>query len=235
MIMSASGNIKRLALAEFDAQRRGTRGKAGMTNLAADDAVARMFTCSSHDGLLCVTGRGIAYLLPAFRVPSASRTSRGIKLHQLLPIEPSDSIATVLAVTPAQLASDDAFLPLLTRNGWIKKTPLKAFAKISARGLIAAKVGDGDEVLRCDLCSLEDSVLLASQRGLSLHFATDEKQLRASGRLSRGVKSMNLRDGDRIADMSVVVHNTSAAAATCRRLRLLRRRRRGGGRRRRRR
>ena len=215
VIMTASGNIKRLALAEFDAQRRGTRGKAGMTlSREADDAVARMFTCSSHDGLLCVTGRGIAYLVPAFRVPSASRTSRGVKLHQLLPIEPTDSIATVLSVTPAQLASDDAFLLLLTRHGWIKKTPLKAFAKISARGLIATKVGDGDEVLRCEMCSSADSVLLASQRGQSLHFATDTKQLRASGRLSRGVKSMNLRDGDRIADMSVVVHDSAAAAAT---------------------
>ena len=96
------------------------------------------------------------------------------------------------------------------RHGWIKKTPLKAFAKISARGLTAAKVGEGDQVLRCELCSLHDSVLLASKRGLSLRFATDEKQLRGSGRLSRGVKSMGLRDGDEVTDMSVVVGDSSA-------------------------
>jgi len=214
IITTADGFIKRLPLDELSAQRRGTRGKAGM-NLGksgkADDEVVRVFACSSHDSVLCISGRGVAYAVPAFRIPSASRTAKGVPLHQLLPIEPEERIATVMPVTPAQLASEAVFLLLLTRQGWIKKTPLKAFARITARGLTATKIKEEDEVLRCDLCSAHDSVLLATKGGFSLRFATDEKQLRGSGRLSRGVRSIALRDGDEVTDMSVVVNSSSAA------------------------
>ena len=214
IITTADGFIKRLPLDELSAQRRGTRGKAGM-NLGksgkADDEVVRVFACSSHDSVLCISGAGVAYAVPAYRIPSASRTAKGVPLHQLLPIEPEERIATVLPVTPAQLASEAVFLLLLTRQGWIKKTPLKAFARITARGLTATKIKEEDEVLRCDLCSAHDSVLLATKRGVSLRFATDEKQLRGSGRLSRGVRSIALRDGDEVTDMSVVVNGSSAA------------------------
>ena len=90
------------------------------------------------------------------------------------------------------------------RHGWIKKTPLIAFEKITARGLIAVSLGDGDALVRASLCEADDLVLLCSAMGLAVRFATSEKQLRASGRQSRGVKSMRLQEGDEIADMFVV-------------------------------
>ena len=201
IITSARGYVKRLPLDEFDAQRRGTRGKAGMTNLRDDDDVVQLLNCQSHDTILCISEAGVAYALPAYKVPQTSRTSRGVLMHQLLPIEPTEAIATVLAVSEF---STSVYLLLLTRHGWIKKTPLIAFEKITARGLIAVSLGDGDALVRASLCEADDSVLLCSAMGLAVRFATSEKQLRASGRQSRGVKSMRLQEGDEIADMFVV-------------------------------
>ena len=201
IITSLRGYVKRLPLEEFEAQRRGTRGKAGMTNLRDDDDVKHLLNCQSHDTILCISEAGVAYALPAYKVPQTSRTSRGVLMHQLLPIEPTEAIATVLPVSDF---STSVFLLLLTRHGWIKKTPLHAFNKITARGLIAVSLGEGDALVRASLCSADDSVLLCSAHGLAVRFETSETQLRASGRKSRGVKSMGMREGDEIADMFVV-------------------------------
>ena len=107
-----------------------------MTNLRDDDVIETMLNCNAHDTILCISEAGVAYALPAYKVPQTSRTSRGVLIHQLLPIEAQETIATVL---PVSEFSDDTFLVLLTKQGWIKKTPLKAFERITARGLIASR------------------------------------------------------------------------------------------------
>ena len=145
IIKSADGYVKRLLLEEFDEQNRGTRGKAGMANLLDSDAVVQLFTCSSHDTILCISQRGVAYALPAYKVPATSRSARGVTFQQLLPIDEQDRIETVL---PVSEFSESIFLVLLTQRGWIKKTPLEAFKQISARGLIAVSLEEGDSVVR---------------------------------------------------------------------------------------
>lgn len=201
IIRSVKGYMKRLPLDEFEAQKRGTRGKAGMANLRDGDAVKQVINCNSHDTILCLSDAGVAYALPAYKVPATSRTSRGVLAHQLLPIDENERVATVL---PVSEFSESVYLALLTRSGFIKKTPLHAFNKITARGLIAISLGEGDSLVRAALCTLEDSVLLCSAGGQAVRFQTSEKQLRASGRQSRGVKSMGMREGDQIADMFVI-------------------------------
>ena len=193
-----------LRLEEFDAQNRGTRGKAGVTNLSDDDAVLEMFLCSSHDTLLAISAKGVAYALPAYKVPTTSRVARGTSLMQLLPLEADEDFAAA-KLLPVRSFSASVYLLLLTSAGWIKKTPIEAFAKIRASGLTALKfTSEGDTVYRAALCAEGDSVVLASRLGQTLRFQCDEKQLRASGRTSRGVKSMVLRDGDAIVDMAVI-------------------------------
>jgi len=208
IVQSAKGFVKRMPLDEFEEQGRGTRGKAGMANLGDGDAVIRIFTCMSHDTILCISEKGIAYALHAFQVPQATRTARGVLLHQLLPLDQDEAIASLL---PVSEFSDSSFLVLLTSDGWIKKTALRAFDKITARGLTAASLADGDRVVHAALCTDADSAILVSKKGLALRFNTDSKQLRASGRASRGVKSIALRDGDSIADMDII---RAADAAT---------------------
>ena len=201
IIKSLKGYVKRLPLDEFDAQQRGTRGKAGMTNLKDDDAVVQVLQCHAHDVLLCLSVTGVAYALPAYKVPSSSRTSRGVLLQQLLPISEHETIATVL---PVDSFPEEVFLLLLTKHGWIKKTPLHAFQKLTARGLIAVSLSDGDALVRASLCTTSDSVILCSARGQAVRFETSQAVLRASGRQSRGVKSMRMGKDDSITDMSVV-------------------------------
>ena len=210
IIKSAKGYMKRLPLDEFEAQKRGTRGKAGMANLRDGDAVKQVINCNAHDTILCLSDAGVAYALPAYKVPATSRTSRGVLAHQLLPIDESEHIATVLPVADF---SKSVYLVLLTRSGLIKKTPLHAFEKITARGLIAVSLAEGDSLVRAAMCTLHDSVLLCSAGGQAVRFQTSEKQLRASGRQSRGVKSMGMREGDTIADMFVIVGKPGREAA----------------------
>ena len=201
IIKSLKGYVKRLPLDEFEAQRRGTRGKAGMTNLRDDDVIETMLNCNAHDTILCISEAGVAYALPAYKVPQTSRTSRGVLIHQLLPIEAQETIATVL---PVSEFSDDTFLVLLTKQGWIKKTPLKAFERITARGLIAQSMKDGDQLVKASLCSADDSVLMCSALGQAMRFEASNEQLRATGRQSTGVKSMAMREGDEVADFFIV-------------------------------
>jgi DNA gyrase subunit A len=107
-------------------------------------------------------------------------------------------------VLPVEHFSESVFMVLLTRKGWIKKTPLRAFNRITARGLIAVSLDEGDSLVRASLCEASDSVILCSAQGQAVRFETDQTQLRASGRQSRGVKSMRMGEGDTIADMFVV-------------------------------
>ena len=93
--MTRRGYVKRMPLEEFSAQGRGTRGKAGMSNLRDADAVVQLFTCSSHATVLCISQRGVAYALPAYKVPATSRTARGVVFQQLLPIAEGETIETV--------------------------------------------------------------------------------------------------------------------------------------------
>ena len=212
IIKSLKGFVKRLPLDEFDAQQRGTRGKAGMTNLQDGDAVVQMFSCNTHDTVLCLSGRGVAYALPAYKVPETSRTSRGVRFHQLLPdtLSADERIETVL---PVNAFSESVYLLLLTRHGWIKKTPLLAFEKITARGLIAVSLAEGDDLVRASLCEATDSVILCSSQGQAVRFDTSEAQLRASGRQSRGVKSMRMSEGDTIVDMFVIPGGSTGDAS----------------------
>jgi DNA gyrase subunit A len=210
IIRSFKGYMKRLPLDVFEAQQRGTRGKAGISNLHDDDAVVQIINCHTHDTILCLSDAGVAYAIGAYRVPETSRTSRGALAQQLLPISSDEVLATVLPVADF---SEDRYLLLNTAHGWIKKTPLKAFERITARGLIAVSLGEGDTLVRASLCSLSDSVILCSGAGLAVRFDTDEAQLRASGRQSRGVKSMRMGEGDTIADMFVVPSGGQGAAA----------------------
>ena len=173
IIRSLKGYVKRMPLAEFEAQNRGTRGKAG-ANMRDGDAIVQMEQCTTHDTMLCLSDAGVAYALPAYKVPESSRTSRGVLVHQLLPITNQEAIATML---PVRSYSPERYLLLLTRDGWIKKTPLAAFERITARGLIAVSLSENDALVRASLCEASDDVLMCSTLGLAMRFqasATDD-------------------------------------------------------------
>jgi DNA gyrase subunit A len=200
IVVTRSGYIKRMPLVEFESQNRGTRGKRGISDgKATDNEIAHCFTCNDHDTLLMVTQKGIAYGLRAYQVPTATRTAKGTPIPSVLPVKSDDTINSILPVTEF---SEDEYIVLTTEQGWIKKTALAAFDKLTSRGLTIATLGDGDHLVWSLLCKDGDDVLIGTKHGMATRF--ESSKLRPTGRTSRGVLAIKLKAGDSVADMNVL-------------------------------
>jgi len=212
IVVTSQGYVKRMPVGDFDAQSRGTRGKAGVRNMKTDDVVAHFFSCYDHDTLLVISEAGFAHALPAHKVPRTSREARGTPLFQLLPaIAAGDSVAALL---PVSAFRDDEYILLLTEAAYVKRTPLAAFASPPGRGLKIIHLSEGDRLRWVCRCSTDDSVIVASAGGLGVRFRINEAQLRPTGRTSRGVRAMKLKAGDRVVDVEVLPAGGDAAS-TC--------------------
>jgi len=203
VLLTEDGYLKRMPVNEFESTSRGSRGKAG-TKTQGDDEVKLFISCNDHDTLLLFSDRGVAYALPAYRVPMSSRTSKGTPSVQLLPIPREEQITSLVSVDSFD---NECYLLMLTNAGFIKRTSLSAFSKIRSNGLIGINLEDGDALKWVRLSKEGDSVLIGSRTGMTIHFRLDHNELRPLGRTARGVKSMNLRDGDNLVSMDVLTSN----------------------------
>lgn len=200
ILVTEQGYIKRMPIHSFAAQARATRGKAA-ARMKEDDGVEHFLTCCDHDSLLFFSDRGVVYSLRAYQIPAASRTARGVPIVQMLPIPHNEKITSVV---PVSEFTDDLYLVMLTRKGYIKKTVLDAFSNIRANGLIAISLGEGDQLRWVRLCRAEDSIVVGSSQGMAIHFKADHDQLRPLGRATRGVKAMKLRSKDELISMDIL-------------------------------
>ena len=200
ILVTEQGYIKRMLVDTFEAQNRATRGKSG-TRMKDDDGIEHFITCCTHDYVLFFTDRGVAYSLRAYQIPESSRTAKGYPLVQMLPIPREEKVTSVVGVSEF---SEDEYLVMLTQGGYIKKTALSAFSRIRTNGLIAISLEEGDELRWVRRARAEDSVLIGSQRGMTIHFKADDNQLRPLGRPTKGVRSMSLRDGDKLISMAIL-------------------------------
>lgn len=200
IVVTRGGYVKRMPLKTFASQGRGTRGKRGSADGGSSDTeVAHCFTCNDHDTLLFLTQRGVAFGLRAYQVPIGSRVAKGQPIPSVLPVQADDVITTIL---PVSEFTSEEYLVLATDQGWIKKTPLEAFASISSRGLTIASLEGGDRLNWCHLCRDGDDVLIGTTLGMATRF--ESAKMRPTGRTSRGVKAIKLKEGDTIADMNVI-------------------------------
>ncbi len=200
VLLTTAGYLKRMPVSEFESTSRGSRGKAGTKN-QEDDEVKLFISCNDHDTLLLFSDRGVAYALPAYRVPMSSRTAKGTPSVQLLPIPREEQITSLVSVDSFD---NECYLLMLTKAGFIKRTPLSAFSKVRSNGLIAINLEEGDALTWVRLSTEGDSVLIGSSRGMTIHFRLDIHELRPLGRTARGVKSMNLKQGDQLVSMDVL-------------------------------
>ena len=200
VLLTATGYLKRMPVNEFEATSRGTRGKAG-TRSQGEEEVKLFISCNDHDTLLLFSDRGVSYALPAYRVPQCSRTAKGTPIVQLLPIPREEEITSLVSVSSFD---EDNYLLMLTKGGFIKRTPLSSFSKIRSNGLIAIGLEEGDALIWVRLAVAGDSVLIGSKSGMTIHFRLNENELRPLGRTARGVRSMNLRSGDSLVGMDVL-------------------------------
>ena len=200
VLLTTAGYLKRMPVNEFESTSRGSRGKAGTKN-QQDDEVKLFISCNDHDTLLLFSDRGVTYALPAYRVPMSSRTAKGTPSVQLLPIPREEQITSLVSVDSFD---NECYLLMLTKAGFIKRTPLSAFSKVRSNGLIAINLEEGDALTWVRLSTEGDSVLIGSSRGMTIHFRLDINELRPLGRTARGVKSMNLKEGDKLVSMDVL-------------------------------
>ncbi len=200
ILLTEQGYIKRMPVNSFDAQSRATRGKTG-ARIKEDDGVEHFLTCCDHDSVLFFSDRGVVYCLRAYQIPAGSRTSRGVPIVQMLPVPQNEKITSVV---PVSEFTTDEYLVMLTRGGYIKKTELAAFSNIRANGLIAISLEEGDQLRWVRRAKVEDSIIIGSRHGMTIHFRTDHEQLRPLGRATRGVRAMALRDKDELIGMDIL-------------------------------
>ncbi|KGG17743.1 MULTISPECIES: DNA gyrase subunit A [unclassified Prochlorococcus] len=200
VLLTETGYLKRMPVNEFESTSRGTRGKSG-TRSQGEEEVKRFISCNDHDNLLLFSAKGVAYSVPAYRVPQCSRAAKGTPVVQLLPIPREEAITSLISVSSFD---EDNHLLMLTTGGFIKRTPVSAFSKIRANGLISINLEEGDSLRWVKLASSGDSVLIGSRTGMTIHFRLNDSELRPLGRTARGVRSMNLRKADSLVSMDVL-------------------------------
>ena len=192
------GYIKSIPLSVYRNQRRGGRGRTGMSTRDTD-FVNDLFTASRHNSILFFSSFGRCYWLKVYQVPESSPAARGRAMVNLLNLDKGEKVAAVL---PVKDFSDDVSIVMATRNGIVKKTKLKAYSHPLVRGIIALNIRDGDELVGAALASEEDEVLLTSRNGQAIRFkGTDVRNM---GRVSTGVKGINLREGDEVVSLEVI-------------------------------
>lgn len=190
------GYVKRVPVSEYRTQRRGGKGVTAHKP-KEEDFVDNMFIASSHDDILFFTDKGRVYSIKGFFIPEAQRTARGRAIVNLLQLSDGEKVCAMLPLKEGQ----EGFIMMATKNGLIKKTALTEFASIRKVGKIAISIVDGDTLISAQLTSGEDEIIMASHEGKCIRFS--EKDVRAMGRDTQGVKSMNLVD-DYVVDMSVI-------------------------------
>ena len=196
------GYVKRQTLDTYRTQRRGGRGISGMSR-REEDVASELFIANSHDFVLFFSDRGRVYRLKCYEIPEGSRTSRGMNITNLLPLEPEERITSMLRVTKSE--EEDHFLTMVTKNAVIKRVALSAFHNVRKNGLIALDLAEDDELSWVRLTSGSDDLLVATRFGKAIRF--HEADVREMGRQARGVRAIRLAEGDVVVGMSVLREN----------------------------
>ncbi len=188
-----SGYVKRLQPQAFRQQKRGGKGVSGMTTKAEDD-IAHIISAETHDHILFFTDKGKVFKLKVWELPEGSRTSKGSSLVNLLNIESTETVQSLLTLNNEQFQNKSQYVLLTTRKGTVKKTALSEYANIRVNGLIAINLKDDDKLVRALATQGKDHLLLVSYNGKSIRFS--EEDIRATGRDTMGVIGMKLSSPD---------------------------------------
>ena len=195
--LSHEGYAKSQPVADYQAQRRGGKGRVA-TRTKEEDFVKTVFVANTHDTVMCFTNLGKVYWLKVYQLPVAGRQARGKPLVNLLPLGESERVTAVL---PLNQDNTGQYVCMVTRDGVIKKSLLESFSRPRSVGLIAVNLLEGDELVEVCLTDGESDVLIFSSAGKAIRFS--EKQVRPMGRSARGVRALNMRSGQGVIAMLI--------------------------------
>ncbi|NLS15974.1 DNA gyrase subunit A [Rhizobium sp. P40RR-XXII] len=207
MVVTVShlGYIKRVPLTTYRAQRRGGKGRSGMTT-RDEDFVTRLFVLNTHTPVLFFSSRGIVYKEKVWRLPIGTPTSRGKALINMLPLEPGERITTIMPLPEDEDSWDNLDVMFTTTRGTVRRNKLSDFVQVNRNGKIAMKLEEeGDEILSVETCTERDDVLMTTALGQCIRFSVSDVRVFA-GRNSIGVRGISLASGDRIISMTIVRH-----------------------------
>ena len=225
--VSHAGYIKRVPLSAYRAQRRGGRGRAGMST-KEEDFVSQLFVANTHTPVLFFSSRGMVYELKVYRLPLGTPQARGKALVNLLPLEEGETISTVMPQPDDEARASELSVMFATQSGTVRRNSLSDFSIIKANGKIAMKLDEGDRLIAVLPCSAEEhDVLLATRQGKSIRFPVSDVRL-FQGRTSTGVRGIALGDGDGVISMSILRHVEATSEERENYLRWAGARRRGG-------
>ena len=191
------GYIKRMPADTYQIQNRGGKGIKGLTR-REEDFVSTMFTASTHDMIAFFTTKGRTYRLKGYEIPEASRNSRGINIINILPIENDERISAMIRIPEND---DGKYLCMVTRKGIIKRSSSELYRNIRKTGVIAINLDDDDELAWVRMTDGDDKLVVATKKGMAICF--NENDARPIGRTARGVKAIELKDGDEVVGMTV--------------------------------
>jgi DNA gyrase subunit A len=199
--LSHTGYMKSQPLSEYRAQKRGGRGKQAAAT-KEDDWIEQLFIANTHDYMLCFSNRGRMYWLKVWEVPQGSRTSRGKPIVNMFPLQEGEKITVVLPLSGENSTFPvDRYVFMATSLGTVKKTPLSDFSNPRKAGIIAVDLDEGDFLIGAALTDGKNDVMLFSDAGKAVRF--DENDVRPMGRTARGVRGMNLEEGQLVIALLV--------------------------------
>ena len=202
--VSLKGYIKRVPLSTYRAQRRGGKGRSGMST-REEDVVTRLFMASTHTPVLFFSSRGMCYRMKVWRLPVGTPQSQGKALINLLPLAQGEVITSILTLPEDPAGWADLELMFATRKGNVRRNSLGDFESINRNGKIAMKLDEGDSIIDVAICSVKDDVLLTSASGQCIRFSAEDVRL-FKGRDSDGVRGIRLAEGNTLISMAILHH-----------------------------
>ncbi|MBU2876416.1 MULTISPECIES: DNA topoisomerase (ATP-hydrolyzing) subunit A [Alteromonadaceae] len=226
--LSREGYVKYQKLSDYEAQRRGGKGKSA-TKMKNEDFIEKLLVANTHDHILCFSTRGRLYWLKVYQLPFASRNARGRPIVNILPLEEGERITAIL---PIQEFEEGKFVLMATANGTVKKTALSQYSRPRSNGIIAVNLNEGDELIGVDITDGESDIMLFSDAGKVVRF--NEKQrdsetgevkrdpetgeellaLRPMGRTATGVRGIRLQEGQKVVSLIVPKGDGAILTAT---------------------
>jgi DNA gyrase subunit A len=211
MVVTVShlGYVKRVPLSTYRAQRRGGKGRAGMQT-REEDFVSRLFVASTHAPVLFFSSRGKVYKEKVWRLPQAAPQARGKSLINILPLEQSELVTTVMPLPEDEKSWGDLHVMFATTRGTVRRNKLSDFVDVRRSGIIAMKLDEGEAIVDVAICTERDDVLLTSAGGQCIRFPVTDVRV-FQGRTSMGVRGIALSDGDKVISLSILRHVEASA------------------------
>ncbi len=202
--VTEAGYIKRVPLNAYKAQKRGGKGKAGMTT-KEEDFVTRLFVASTHTPVLFFSSKGLVYKMKVYKLPLGSPTSKGKPFINLLPLDEGENITTIMKLPENEADCQNMSIMFATAQGNVRRNSLMDFVNVQANGKIAMKLDEGDKLVNVFQCNEDNDVMLAAKSGKCIRFPVTDVRVFV-GRNSTGVRGIKLADGDEVISMSMLKH-----------------------------